>query len=59
MPKKFLNLSTFPSQLIAVTGDTRFAPGLGKGVSAAVLSDAEGVFAVASTSQLVQRRERL
>lgn len=41
---------------IAVTGDTRFAPGSGRGVSAAVLSDLDGPFAVASTSQLVQRR---
>ena len=41
---------------IAVTGDTRFSPASGRGVSAATLSDADGVFAVATTSQLIQRR---
>lgn len=41
---------------IAVTGDTRFAPELGRGVSDAVLSDLDGPFAVASTSQLIQSR---
>jgi hypothetical protein len=41
---------------MAVTGSTRFEPGLGRGVSQATLSDADGVFAVASTSSLVQRR---
>jgi hypothetical protein len=41
---------------IAVTGDTRFEAGLGRGVSLAQLSDAAGVFAVASTSQLLQPR---
>ena len=41
---------------IAITGDTRFNPTLGRGVSTAELSDADGVFAVASTSQLVQPR---
>ncbi|WCO67013.1 thioesterase family protein [Iamia majanohamensis] len=41
---------------IAVTGDTRFAPGGGRGLSTAMLSDAEGVFAVVSVSQLVQAR---
>jgi hypothetical protein len=41
---------------IAVTGDTRFEPARGRGVSLAQLSDADGVFGVASTSQLVQPR---
>jgi hypothetical protein len=40
----------------AITGDTRFNPALGRGLSSATLSDADGVFAVASTSQLVQPR---
>lgn len=41
---------------IAVTGETRFAASIGRGVSSARLSDSAGLFAVASTSQLVQRR---
>ena len=41
---------------VAITGDTRFNTALGRGVSNAVLSDTDGVFAVASTSQLVQSR---
>lgn len=44
------------SEWIAVTGATRFAAGIGRGVSSATLSDDAGPFAVASTSQLVQRR---
>jgi hypothetical protein len=44
------------SEWVAVTGDTRFEPALGRGVSIAHLSDADGVFAVSSTSQLVQPR---
>jgi acyl-coenzyme A thioesterase PaaI-like protein len=43
---------------IAVTGDTRFHAATGRGVSSAELSDADGVFAVASTSQLLQPRRR-
>lgn len=39
---------------IAIVGDTRFAHDLGRGISAATLSDREGVFAVATASQLVQ-----
>ncbi len=39
---------------IAITGDTRFEPARGTGVSTAVLSDGDGPFAFASTSQLVQ-----
>ena len=39
---------------IAVTGETRFDAGVGRGVSSALLSDGDGMFAVASTSQLVQ-----
>jgi hypothetical protein len=39
---------------IAITGDTRFNHTLGRGVSSALLSDSDGVFAVVSTSQLVQ-----
>jgi hypothetical protein len=41
---------------IAVTGETRFEAAIGRGISSATLSDSSGVFAVASTSQLVQRR---
>jgi hypothetical protein len=41
---------------ICVTGDTRFEPALGRGVSVATLSDLDGPFAVATTSQLVQPR---
>lgn len=41
---------------MGVTGDTRFAPDLGRGMSIAHLSDAQGVFGVASASQLVQPR---
>jgi hypothetical protein len=41
---------------IAVTGDTRFQPGLGRGISVAELSDEQGVFGVASVSQLIQHR---
>lgn len=44
------------SEWIAVTGDTRFEPALGRGVSSATLSDADGPFAVATTSQLIQPR---
>jgi hypothetical protein len=44
------------SDWIAITGETRFNPALGRGVSSAAFSDTDGVFAVASTSQLVQRR---
>lgn len=39
---------------IAVVGDTRFDHATGRGVSTATLSDAAGVYAAASTSQLVQ-----
>jgi hypothetical protein len=41
---------------IAITGDTRVNTALGRGVSSATFSDAEGVFAVGSTSQLLQPR---
>jgi hypothetical protein len=41
---------------IAVTGDTRFSAASGRGVSAATLSDLDGVFAAATTSQLLQPR---
>ena len=41
---------------IAMTGDTRFNPALGRGLSHAQLSDRRGVFAIASTSQLMQSR---
>ena len=44
------------SEWIAITGDTRFNTALGRGVSRAELSDTDGVFAVVSTSQLVQTR---
>ncbi len=39
---------------IAIIGETRFEHRLGRGISAATLSDREGVFAVATASQLVQ-----
>jgi len=45
------------SEWIAITGDTRFDAGLGRGLSMAHLSDTDGVFAVATTSQLIQPRE--
>ena len=41
---------------VAVTGDTRFQPEQGRGVSIATLSDDDGVFAYAMTSQLLQPR---
>lgn len=41
---------------IALTGETRFDHRLGHGVSDAELSDDEGVWAVTSTSQIVQPR---
>ena len=41
---------------IAITGDTWVNAPLGRGVSAAMLSDLDGVFAMVSMSQLVQRR---
>lgn len=41
---------------VAVTGDTRFAHALGRGMSTAHLSDVGGVFGVASASQIVQPR---
>ncbi len=44
------------SDWIAITGDTRFHAQSGRGVSTATLSDDDGIFAVASTSQLIQHR---
>jgi hypothetical protein len=41
---------------VAVTGDTRLDASRGRGVSYALLSDAEGVFATATASQLLQPR---
>jgi hypothetical protein len=43
---------------IALTGETRFSPALGRGVSTAVLSDLGGVFAYVTVSSLVQPRPR-
>ncbi|WP_029432432.1 thioesterase family protein [Blastococcus sp. URHD0036] len=43
---------------IALTGETRFNPDLGRGVSTAVLSDASGAFAYVTVTQLVQPRAR-
>jgi hypothetical protein len=40
----------------AITGDTRFDPTTGRGLSSATLSDDDGVFAVVSLSQLLQPR---
>jgi len=41
---------------IALVGDTRFDPMMGRGISYSTLSDDDGLFAVASLSQLLQRR---
>ena len=41
---------------IGLTGDTRFNPGLGRGMSTALLSDEAGVFATSSICQLLQER---
>jgi hypothetical protein len=41
---------------IAITGETRFNPAMGRGLSWATLSDDDGPFAVVSMSQLVQLR---
>lgn len=41
---------------IAITGDTRFEPAVGRGLSWATLSDADGPYAVVSISQLLQPR---
>jgi hypothetical protein len=41
---------------VAVTGDTRFHAALGRGISYAQLSDEDGLFAISSTSQLIQPR---
>jgi hypothetical protein len=41
---------------VAVAGDTRFHHATGRGISVATLSDLDGPFAFASTSQLVQPR---
>jgi len=41
---------------IAIVGDTRFEPTLGRGVSTASLNDSDGPFALVSISQLIQRR---
>ena len=44
------------SDWIAITGTTRFNPGMGRGVSSAELSDTDGVYATVSMSQLIQPR---
>jgi hypothetical protein len=44
------------SEWVGITGDTRFNPTLGRGVSTATLSDEDGPFAFVSTSQLIQPR---
>ncbi len=41
---------------IAITGDTRFDTAMGRGVSNATFSDADGVFAFGSLSQILQKR---
>lgn len=41
---------------VAVTGDTRLDPILGRGISYALLSDTDGVFGTAMASQLLQPR---
>jgi hypothetical protein len=40
---------------VALVGETIFADAVGHGVSAATMSDADGVFGVVSTSQIVER----
>lgn len=44
------------SEWVAVTGATRFNGAMGRGVSTGTLSDGDGVFGVASVSQLIQPR---
>ncbi|MCU1393573.1 MAG: hypothetical protein JWM34_2001 [Ilumatobacteraceae bacterium] len=44
------------SEWIALTGDTRFNTAQGRGVSNATFSDADGVFAFATVSQILQTR---
>jgi len=39
---------------VALTGDTHFAHRVGHGFSTALMSDAEGVFGVTSTSQILE-----
>ncbi len=39
---------------LAIVGDTRFDHGVGRGISAATLSDRDGVFGAAMASQLIQ-----
>lgn len=41
---------------VALAGETLFAHGVGHGISAATMSDAEGVFGISSTSQIVDPR---
>lgn len=41
---------------VGITGETRFNPAMGRGMSWAQLSDDDGVFAVVSISQLIQTR---
>jgi acyl-coenzyme A thioesterase PaaI-like protein len=41
---------------VGITGETRFNPAMGRGLSWANLSDDDGVFAVVSISQLIQPR---
>jgi hypothetical protein len=41
---------------VGITGDTRFNPAMGRGLSSTTLSDDDGVFAVVSLSQLLQPR---
>jgi hypothetical protein len=43
---------------VAITGETRYNPGLGRGISTATLSDVDGAFAYVTVSQLVQPRAR-
>ena len=41
---------------VALTGETLFAHGIGHGISAATMSDEDGVFGISSTSQVLDRR---
>jgi hypothetical protein len=51
------HLSRAPvGEWVALTGHTYFAHGVGHGVSMAVMSDADGIFGVASTSQILDPR---
>lgn len=49
-------LRTPTSEWISIVGETRFNPGMGRGLSFGAVSDDEGPFAMVSVSQLLQPR---